>query len=184
MDVYDAIEEGTLEEFKEALAENPDFDWRHFFFHVLSNEDLTARVEIANWMLDHGADPAYIEPHEKINILHVMFTEREHDYIGEAKLLQRFLDGGADINLKAPKWNVPIRTMLDNYGLSDKELGPFYDVIFSYPGIDWDIIVGKPSGHPMSLKELVDRAAERRPDLHRRMHDYLQHGPSPRPEFN
>ena len=184
MDAYDAIEEGTLEEFKEALAENPDFDWRHFFFHVLSNEDLTARVEIANWMLDHGADPAHIEPHEKINILHVMFTEREHDYIGEAKLLQRFLDGGADINLKAPKWNVPIRTMLDNYGLSDKELGPFYDVIFSYPGIDWDIIVGKPSGHPMSLRELVDRAAERRPDLHRRMHDYLQHGPSPRPEFN
>ena len=184
MDAYDAIEEGTLEEFKEALAENPDFDWKHFFFHVLSNEDLTARVEIANWMLDHGADPAYIEPHEKINILHVMFTEREHNYIREAKLLQRFLDGGADINLKAPKWNVPIRTMLDNYGLSDKELGPFYDVIFSYPGIDWDIIVGKPSGHPMSLKELVDRAAERRPDLHRRMHDYLQHGPSPRPEFN
>ena len=184
MDAYDAIEEGTLEEFKEALTENPDFDWKHFFSHVLSNEDLTARVEIANWMLDHGADPAYIEPHEKINILHVMFTEREHDYIREAKLLQRFLDGGADINLKAPKWNVPIRTMLDNYGLSDKELGPFYDVIFSYPGIDWDIIVGKPSGHPMSLKELVDRAAERRPDLHRRMHDYLQHGPSPRPEFN
>ena len=184
MDAYDAIEEGTLEEFKEALAENPDFDWRHFFFHVLSNEDLTARVEIANWMLDHGADPAYIEPHEKINILHVMFTERKHDYIREAKLLQRFLDGGADINLKAPKWNVPIRTMLDNYGISDKELGPFYDVIFSYPGIDWDIIVGKPSGRPMSLRELVDRAAERRPDLHRRMHDYLQHGPSPRPEFN
>ena len=184
MDAYDAIEEGTLEEFKEALAENPDFDWKHFFFSVFKNEDLTARVEIANWMLDHGADPAYIEPHEKINILHVMFTEREHDYIGEAKLLQRFLDGGADINLKAPKWNVPIRTMLDNYGLSDKELGPFYDVIFSYPGIDWDIIVGKPSGHPMSLRELVDRAAERRPDLHRRMHDYLQHGPSPRPEFN
>ena len=184
MDAYDASEEGTLEEFKEALAENPDFDWKHFFFHVLSNEDLTARVEIANWMLDHGADPAYIEPHEKINILHVMFTERKHDYIREAKLLQRFLDGGADINLKAPKWNVPIRTMLDNYGLSDKELGPFYDVIFSYPGIDWDIIVGKPSGHPMSLRELVDRAAERRPDLHRRMHDYLQHGPSPRPEFN
>ena len=184
MDAYDAIEEGTLEEFKEALAENPDFDWRHFFFHVLSNEDLTARVEIANWMLDHGADPAHIEPHEKINILHVMFTEREHDYIGEAKLLQRFLDGGADINLKAPKWNLPIYAIIDNYGLSDKELGPFYDVIFSYPGIDWDIIVGKPSGRPMSLRELVDRAAERRPDLHRRMHDYLQHGPSPRPEFN
>ena len=179
-----AAKRGTLEDFLTSVAENPGIDWKRFLPWALSNQDVAARVEIANWMLDHGADPTRVKPSEKINILHVMFGKREHDYIGEAKLLQRFLDGGADINLKAPKWNVPIRTMLDNYGLSDKELGPFYDVIFSYPGIDWDIIVGKPSGHPMSLRELVDRAAERRPDLHRRMHDYLQHGLSPRPEFN
>ncbi len=179
-----AAKRGTLEDFLTSVAENPGIDWKRFLPWALSNQDVAARVEIANWMLDHGADPARVNSHEGTNALHVMFGKREHDYIGEAKLLQRFLDGGADINLKAPKWNVPIRTMLDNYGLSDKELGPFYDVIFSYPGIDWDIIVGKPSGHPMSLRELVDRAAERRPDLHRRMHDYLQHGPSPRPEFN
>ena len=184
MDAYDAIEEGTLEEFKEALAENPDFDWKHFFFSVFKNEDLTARVEIANWMLDHGADPTRVKPSEKINILHVMFGKRKHDYIREAKLLQRFLDGGADINLKAPKWNLPIYAIIENYGISDKELGPFYDVIFSYPGIDWNIIVGKPFGKPVTLKEYVDLDAQQHPDLHRRMHDYLQHGPSPRPEFN
>ena len=179
-----AAKRGTLEDFLTSVAENPGIDWKRFLPWALSNQDVAARVEIANWMLDHGADPARVNSHEGTNALHVMFGKREHDYIGEAKLLQRFLDGGADINLKAPKWNLPIYAIIENYGLSDKELGPFYDVIFSYPGIDWDIIVGKPSGHPMSLRELVDRAAERRPDLHRRMHDYLQHGPSPRPEFN
>ena len=43
MDAYDAIEEGTLEEFKEALTENPNFDWKHFFFSVFKNENLTAQ---------------------------------------------------------------------------------------------------------------------------------------------
>jgi len=184
MELASAITDGNLKDVKEAISENPENNWRDFLFWTFKNENLTARIEILNWMLDHGADPAYIEPHGKINILHILFAEREHDYIGEAKLLQRFLDGGADINLKAPKWNLPIYAIIENYGISDKELGPFYDVIFSYPGIDWDIIVGKAFGKPVTLKEYVDLDAKQHPDLHRRMHDYLQHGPSPRPEFN
>ena len=179
-----AAKRGTLEDFLTSVAENPGIDWKRFLPWALSNQDVAARVEIANWMLDHGADPARVNSHEGTNALHVMFGKREHDYIGEAKLLQRFLDGGADINLKAPKWNLPIYAIIENYGLSDKELGPFYDVIFSYPGIDWDIIVGKAFGKPVTLKEYVDLDAKQHPDLHRRMHDYLQHGPSPRPEFN
>ena len=50
-------------------------------------------------MLNHGADPARVDSEEKINALHVMFKEREHDFVGEARLLQRFLDGGADISV-------------------------------------------------------------------------------------
>ena len=46
MDAYDAIEEGTLEEFKEALAENPDFDWKHFFFSVFKNENQIGRAHV------------------------------------------------------------------------------------------------------------------------------------------
>ena len=184
MEPYSAIRSGSFEDFKTSLDENPDFDWKHFFLRAFRNQDLTGRVEIVNWMLDHGADPAHVKRGDGINALHVLFTQREHDFVGEAKLLQRLLDGGADINLKAPKWNVPIYALWENSVVSDEELAPFYDVLFSYPGIDWDVIVKKVFGVPTSFRDYVDHAAKRCPELHRRMHDYLENGPSPRPVFD
>ena len=174
---------GTLDDFVKAVAENPDVDWKKYLFWALGNSNLASRLEIANWMLDHGADPAQIDPRGKINALHVLLTQREHDYPGEGKLLQRLLDGGADINLKAPKWNVPIYTLWENSLVPDEELSPFYDVLFSHPGIDWDVIVRKMFNVPTSLRDHVDHVAETCPELHRRMHSYLENGPSPRPRF-
>ena len=179
-----AAKRGTLDEFLSSVEENPHIDWKEFLFSALHNKDLTARVEIVNWMLDHGADPAQVDADEKINALHVMFEEREHDFVGEARLLQRFLDGGADINLKAPKWNVPIQTIIDEMIAPDAEVAPLYDVLFSYPGIDWDVIVGKAFGEPVSLRRSVELSAKQRPELYRRMCDYLENGPSPRPVFD
>ena len=184
MELASAITDGTLYDFVKAVEENPGKDWRSFLFWAFKNKDLEARVGIVDWMLDHGVDPARVNPHEGTNALHVMFTQREHDFVGEARLLQRFLDGGADINLKAPKWNVPIQTMLENYKLTDGLSGSFYDVLFSYPGIDWDVIVRKAFGDPISLKRSVELAEKRRPELYRRMCDYLENGPSPRPVFD
>ena len=179
-----AARRGTLDEFLSSVEENPHIDWKEFLFSALHNKDLTARVEIVNWMLDHGADPAQVDVDERINALHVMFEEREHDFVGEARLLQRFLDGGADINLKAPKWNVPIQTIIDEMIAPDAEVAPLYDVLFSYPGIDWDVIVGKAFGEPVSLRRSVELSAKQRPELYRRMCDYLENGPSPRPVFD
>lgn len=184
MELASAVTDGTLDDLVKAVEENPEKDWRSFLFWAFKNKDFTARVGIVDWMLDHGADPAQVNPHEGTNVLHVMFTRREHDFVGEAKLLQRLLDGGADINLKAPKWNVPIYALWENSVVSDEELAPFYDVLFSYPGIDWDVIVKKVFGVPTSFRDYVDHAAKRCPELHRRMHDYLENGPSPRPVFD
>ena len=60
MEPYSAIRSGSFEDFKTSLDENPDFDWKHFFLRAFRNQDLTGRVEIVNWMLDHGADPAHV----------------------------------------------------------------------------------------------------------------------------
>ena len=175
---------GTLDDFVRAVEAHPNIDWRKYLFWALGNKDLTARVEIVNWMLDNGADPAQVDADEKINALHAMFEEREHDFVGEARLLQRLLDGGADINLKAPKWSVPIQTIIDEMIASDDEVAPFYDVIFSYPGIDWDVIADKAFGEPISLRRSVELSAKQCPELYRRMCDYMENGPSPRPVFD
>lgn len=184
MELASAVTDGTLDDFVKAVEENPEKDWRSFLFWAFKNKDFTARVGIVDWMLDHGADPAQVNPHEGTNVLHVMFTRREHDFVGEAKLLQRLLDGGADINLKAPKWSVPIQTIIDEMIASDAKVAPFYDVIFSYPGIDWDVIADRAFGEPISLQRSVELSKKQRPDLYRRMCDYMENGPSPRPVFD
>ncbi|MDO5092667.1 MAG: hypothetical protein Q4D79_04485 [Propionibacteriaceae bacterium] len=175
----------TLEEFIAAVERNPQIDWRRNLLpEALENEDLVARVQIATWMLDHGVDAEWVNSSDKANVLHIMFQERIHDFETEAPVLQRILDAGADINLWSPKWGVPMQLLLENPRMSEPEVFPFYDVIFSHPGIDWNAYMGKTAGQRLNLANYVDSKPNVYPDFHRRMHHYLEHGPAPRPTFN
>lgn len=178
-----AAKRGTLNDLKKAVEDYPEVNWRSFLFWAIGNADPTSRVEIVNWMLDHGADAAQITSPGNINALHVLFNQREHDYSMEAKVLLRLLEGGADINLKAQKWGVPLLTLNNNLNIKDHDLKPFYDVIFSWPGIDWEARAGKAFGKPVTLRQVVDLAENRRPEMCQRMHKYLEHGPSQRPNL-
>ena len=178
-----AAKYGTLNDLKKAVEDYPEINWGGFLFWAIGNMDLASRVEIVNWMLDHGADAAQITSHGNINALHVLFNQREHDYSMEAKVLLRLLEGGADINLKAQKWGVPLLTLNNNLNIKDHDLKPFYDVIFSWPGIDWEAGAGKAFGKPVTLRQVVDLAENRRPKMCRRMHKYIEHGPSQRPNL-
>ena len=178
-----AAKRGTLNDLKKAVEDYPEVNWRSFLFWAIGNADPTSRVEIVNWMLDHGADAAQITSPGNINALHVLFNQREHDYSMEAKVLLRLLEGGADINLKAQKWGVPLLTLNNNLNIKYHDLKPFYDVIFSWPGIDWEAGAGKAFGKPVTLRQVVDLAGNRLPEMCRRMHEYLDNGPSQRPDL-
>lgn len=98
-----AARRGTLNDLKKAIKDYPKINWRDLLVWAIGNRDPTSRVEIVNWMLDHGADAAQITHHGNLNALHILFSEPKHDYSMEAKVLLRLLEGGADINLKAQK---------------------------------------------------------------------------------
>ena len=178
-----AAKYGTLNDLKKAIKDYPEINWRSFLFWAIGNRDLTSRVEIVNWMLDHGADAAQTTHDGNLNALHMLFSESKHDYGMEAKVLLRLLEGGADINLKAQKWGVPLLMLINNLNIKDHDLGPFYDVIFSWPGIDWEARAGKAFGKPVTLRQVVDLAGNKRPEMCRRMHEYLDNGPSQRPDL-
>ncbi len=175
-----AASEGTLDDFLQAIQEFPDIDWREDLFEALDNENIESRIQIATWMLDHGVDPAWICPDEKINALHVLFSRRTNDIPAEAPLLQRIIDGGADINLDNRRWGPPLNVLLENSELEDNHLAPYYDVIFSTPGINWDIQVGPKA----TLKSWITNHLHTiYPDFANRMNHYLTHGPTPRPTY-
>lgn len=178
MSPYYTARHGTLTDFLHAIQERPDIDWKEEFSTALTNENVESRIQIATWMLDHGANPAEINPDEKINALHVLFSQRTNDIPAEAPLLQRIIDGGADINLNTRRWGPPLNVLLDNHTLKDNQLAPYYDVIFSTPGINWDIQVGL-----ATLKDIVNEIEQAIPNFANRMNHYLTHGPTPRPTY-
>jgi len=144
---------------------------------AVANRDPRARVVIANRLLDDGADATVSQ--ENVNLLHILFEKFEHDFEGEALLLRRLLEGGADINLKSRKWGPPLLTLYENLELYDEVLGPFYDVIFSWPGIDGSVISSMSRNkNPRTLFEIVSHGSWGKPEMARRFTQYQDSGPS------
>ena len=114
-------------------------------FTSLGRRDVSDRIKLANYFLDKGADPSYVDRYDRANCLHVLFKAWENDYECEAPLLQRLLDGGADINQRAGRFGYPlelVRMMLPN----ETDINHFYDVIFAHPGIDFSVMINWVSG--------------------------------------
>lgn len=141
---------------------------------AMANKDPSSRVRIANLLLDDGADASVVSRGDNTNVLHVLFAgfADEHDFVLEAPMLQRLLEGGADINLRSPRFSVPL-VCLAYMPVGDEDLAPFYDVVFSWPHIDMDA--------PMNKKGSTTRDylfESGRPDLPRLARAYDEAHPS------
>ncbi|MDR6865503.1 ankyrin repeat protein [Microbacterium resistens] len=87
---------------------------------AVSNKDPRARLAIANRLLDDGADPSLVSTSgDRVNVFHVLWgRERDRDPEGEAALIGRLLDGGADINLRSPRFGLPLTMLVTDISAS------------------------------------------------------------------
>ncbi len=137
---------------------------------ALMNSGMVDRVRIANRLLDDGADASAVIRSDNVNALHVLFAGRKkHDFVLEAPLLKRLLDGGADINLRSARSGVPLQA-LEDISADDEELAPFYDVVFERPDIDFDVIVNR--YYNRTLRDFLFNLPWGRADLLRRAQEY------------
>ena len=144
--------------------------WSDVILGALSNRNPEDRVAIGNYLLDSGADPSVVSEGDNVNALHVFFSglAENHDFALEAPLLKRLLDGGADINLRSPRFGRPLEA-LSSMAATDDDLQPFYDVVFARPDIDMSAIINK---HGSTLGELLTSTT--RPDMTRRAEEYME----------
>ena len=165
----------TLKEFLEEVRARGPVDWSDPLWvgtlsGAIANKSPEDRVAIANFVLDQGVDPSVVSEGDNINVLHVLFSglADEHDFELEAPLLRRLLDGGADINLRSPRFGYPLEA-LSWMAATDDDLQPFYDVVFARPDIDMSAIINK---HGSTLGELL--ISTTRPDMTRRAEEYME----------
>ena len=176
-----AVKKYDLNTLLEACRERPDLDPCKYFVDVFTNPNAHARVEIASWLLDRGADVNQTIGRDKTNALHVLFSQRNLDSHLEAPLVQRLFDAGIDINAHSSRWGTPLQVLQDNTGLTDADLEPLYEVIFSHPGIYWEVPVPLAgTGGEQTLRDRVVGGAAIRPEMMRRMTRYLNNPPETR----
>jgi hypothetical protein len=162
-----------LADYEPSLATWADEDGSTLLMRALRNGDPASRVAIATRLLDDGAD-AGAATKSQVNALHVLLSATAHDFIAEAPLLTRLLEGGADINADSgSRWGTPLQTLSRTLKFSDEALAPFYDVLFARPELD----VTTPSRVGRSVTESAQAAIRRRADLLARCQAHTnQHG--------
>lgn len=82
---------------------------------ALVNKDPQTRVELSSRLLDDGADATVVttDANDRVNVFHVLWGSRkDRDVDGEAALVARMLDAGADINLRSPRFGLPLMLMV------------------------------------------------------------------------
>lgn len=155
--VYAAAWTGTAQEFTTAFDPDQD-DADDLLFEVLTNPVPAERVAMANFLLDLGADASHrIAPNAVLNVL---CSAREHDFELEAPLMQRLLDGGADVNNRDHYGEVPISELLNHGTALDEEMVPFYRILLNSPALDLSLPVSpwKPDGATVRDSIFASRA--------------------------
>lgn len=162
---------GSAEEFLAAYeaGERPDpATAGKLLLEAVGNDDLTARVAIANRLLDDGAD-ATSTTSSAANVLHVLLGRRKQDFGAQAPLLERLIAGGADINAVIARFGTPLETATVDSAFTEAELAPVYDVFFAQPDLDLLQI-------SLAKRTVIDRlrdSFEDRTDLVARAEAYL-----------
>ena len=107
---------------------NKDYNGKSLLFYSLSNNDISSRYKITDFLLDKGASAACINECGE-SVLHILFSRTNYDLFQTARICKKLVDSGADINHIDNKGRHAIQYLIISK-YTDEELEPIYNVIF------------------------------------------------------
>ncbi|GAA4284749.1 hypothetical protein GCM10022261_22800 [Brevibacterium daeguense] len=128
-----ASRNGTYDEFVEQYDAS-SADREKLLVSALTHPEPVHRVAIATRLLDDGADIVEAERRHGAVLLSLLPALR-HDSALEGPLVQRLVDGGADVNALERRGDRPINYVI-RMSLPDEERGPFYRALFGSGRLD------------------------------------------------
>ena len=124
---------GSYEEFCEVFDAEAN-DATDMLFGALTNGDPEARASICNAMLDRGADASREEYGQ--NALTILLGRHRDLGDGDAALVQRLIDGGADVNFRNRSGDLPIRLAITVRVADDEQRREVYEALFGTGELD------------------------------------------------
>ena len=136
--IWEAVRFGTLKDvieiFKKGDEKIGDASGDSILFHALANNDSTARYEIANFLINKGADVKIVRE-DGMSLFFPLFYHGRRDIIKMTILCKTLLEKGADITTIYKKEKTVSFKGLFNIGTPEIEMLPLYQLIFSQPGL-------------------------------------------------
>lgn len=180
--LYMGAQTGTFEEYAKGYDQATVEECRASghgepLLKALGNHSVVDRVKISNFLLDRGADASAPAKGDNVNALHVLFGVRNHDFTLEAPLLERILEGGADVNLCSPRFARPL-WMLMMMPVKGWKLEPFLDVFFGRADMDLSLPIEKDS--PYTQREFLEGVSPKSTERYVYAQAYLEAHPEPR----
>lgn len=146
---------GTLEEF---LAANPlGAEPTGLLFDALTNRNAVGRGDIANYLLDHGADATAVTVGQSTLIVLL-----SHNHFGPADgaLCAKLIDAGADPNFRSPRGELPLQLVVKMRTDSDDNRREAYQALFGSADLD---LPADPADPETSIGQWLRQKVDRRP---------------------
>ncbi len=127
-DVYDAIQEGTFEDFKKFY--NGDINQVNKYtklnllqYAVASDENKKEKIKIIKYLLDNGVDINFLEKKDNRNALHIFFYavwDAKAEYYEQ--ITKILINAGIDVNQKDKYGTIPLNYAIANSHRSPQEI--------------------------------------------------------------
>lgn len=112
---------------------------------ALGNNSMEDRYTMVDFLLEQGAVPGPPDPYGD-GPLHVLFSKDDWDSARDARIAERLIEMGADINLRNDKGMVPLTELLLRKGTRD-QMAPLYRPFLLAP--DLDVTTPDKGGHDL-----------------------------------
>ena len=166
--IWAAVRFGTLKDvieiFKKGDEKLGEASRDSILFDALANTNSIARYEIANFLINKGADVKIITE-DGMSMFFPLFSYGRQDIVKTTILCKTLLKKGADITAMYKKEKTVSFKMLFNIGTPEMEMLPLYQLIFSQPGLPllvkdkWGLTViefARRSNRPIAVKMMED----------------------------
>lgn len=166
--VYAAAMLGTYEDFLKLYKRGDEKKGKglegSILYDALRNTNAKARYEIANFLINKGADVKVVGE-DGMSLFFPLFSHAWQDIVKTTILCKTLLEKGADITTIYKRERIVSFKELFNMGIPEIEVIPLYQLIFSQPGLPllvkdkWGLTViefARRANRPIAVKMMED----------------------------
>lgn len=141
MDMYFSAKRKSLAQFMEVYDQQRLHEIHGgstILFDAMAHQSPQDRYDIVRFLIAQGAELTGTNG-ENETLFHILFSRPKHNMAQTVELTKLLIDAGADINQPDAKGRVALQHLISHPKLTDRDLAPLYDLLFTRCRLDLSI---------------------------------------------